>query len=458
MRTNRPTPTAEPVYTHGGARTKGVGPLAELRRSVMACMLWEDSFYESGESIADRICALVPKCTPEDVRILALEARTEMKLRHVPLMLAVAMCRSEKHRKHVAATLEAVIQRPDELSEFLALYWKDKRCPIAAQAKKGLARAFQKFNEYSLQKYNGDNAIKLRDVLFLVHAKPKDKEQERIWKRLVKDELKTPDTWETQLSAGKDKKKTWERLIREEKLGALALLRNLRNMQEADVDMDKIRGALEVMDVSRVLPFRFVAAAKHAPKLEAEIDAAMLRSCAQLPKLRGKTIVILDVSGSMYSAGNVSKRSDMTRAYAACALGAILRERCETPCIYATAGSDARRIHKTELVPARRGMALVEAIHGMSAPLGGGGIFLKQVLDYVKKKEHRAERIVVFTDEQDCDTSYDGRPAKAKPFGEYNYLINVSNEKNGIGYGPNWVHLDGFSEAVIDFIAQHEAE
>jgi 60 kDa SS-A/Ro ribonucleoprotein len=84
--------------------------------------------------------------------------------------------------------------------------------------------------------------------LFLCHPKPKDKAQAALWKRLVDNELKTPDTWE----AGKDKKATFERLILEKKLGALALLRNLRNMETAKVADKIIATALEMMKVERV--------------------------------------------------------------------------------------------------------------------------------------------------------------------------------------------------------------
>ena len=55
-----------------------------------------------------------------------------------------------------------------------------------------------------------------------------------MWKRLIAGELAVPDTWEVALSSGANKREAWERLLREQKLGALALLRNLRNMREAE--------------------------------------------------------------------------------------------------------------------------------------------------------------------------------------------------------------------------------
>lgn len=460
----RPIPT--PKFTHEGAVAYNTTAEQDLRRSVMACMLWENSFYESGEEIAARITGLVKKVAPEKVAQIAIEARSLMKLRHVPLLLTVEMAKLPSHRHMVAPVAEEVIQRADELAEILSIYARGrtgnkKLNKLSKQLQKGIAKAFQKFDEYQLAKYNQDNEVKLRDVLFLSHAKPKNRAQKALWTRLVNKELKTPDTWEVGISAAKGDpaatKKEWTRLLREEKLGALALIRNLRNMEQAGVDQQLIKDALLSSDTTRVLPFRFVAAAQAAPKFENELDQLLIQSAQQLPKLPGKTILIVDVSGSMYGAGNISKHSDMTRVEAAGALAAIARESCENVSIYATAGNDSSRIHKTALVPPRHGMALIEKFRkqGFATELGGGGIFLKQVLDYVYEKEQYADRIIVFTDEQDCDIKCN--PATANAFGKTNYIINISNEKNGIGYKPKWVHIDGFSEAVLQYIVAAES-
>lgn len=229
MKTNT---ARQPIHTHEGARASHIKPIDELRRTVLACLLWENSFYESGEDVAARIKRLVPQCEPQDVADLAIEARDKQRLRHVPLLLVRELARYPS-RFRVASTLAHVIQRADELAEFLALYWKDGRKPLAKQVKLGLGWAFRKFDEYQLAKYNRDDAIKLRDVLFMVHAKPKDDEQAALWKRLVDGQLATPDTWEVALSGGADKREAFERLISEGKLGYMALLRNLRNMHQA---------------------------------------------------------------------------------------------------------------------------------------------------------------------------------------------------------------------------------
>jgi hypothetical protein len=295
--------------THEGAPAQNISSELQLRRSVLACLLWEDQFYEDGVEIAGRIQSLVSKVSAEKVAALALEARGEMKLRHVPLLLVREMARLKTHRELVSQTLAQVIQRADELAEFVGIYWKDGKVPLSAQTKKGLAKTFHKFDEYQLATYDRNGPIRLRDVLFLCHAKPRDVQQAALWKRLIEGELQTPDTWEVALSSGADKRDAWERLLRERKLGALALLRNLRNMKQAGVDESLVLGGIDSMNTGRVLPFRFLAAARYVPQWEEALERAMLSSLTEEEKLPGRTVLLVDISGSMTAA--LSRRSEM---------------------------------------------------------------------------------------------------------------------------------------------------
>lgn len=144
--------------THEGAAARHTSAELQLRRSVLACLLWESQFYEDGIEIASRIAELVPKVAAEKVAALAIEAREQMKLRHVPLLLVREMARQKTHRAPVSETLARVIQRADELAEFVAIYWKDGRVLLSGQVKKGLAAAFPKFDEYQLAKYDRGGA------------------------------------------------------------------------------------------------------------------------------------------------------------------------------------------------------------------------------------------------------------------------------------------------------------
>lgn len=434
MKTNvKKTPV--PAFTHEGAQAVPSNAYTELRRAVLACLLWEDTFYESGISIADRITALVKQVPQEKVAQLAIDARTKYNLRHVPLLLVREMARGKGNL--VGRTLSEVIQRADELSEFVSLYWKDKKQPLSKQVKVGLAHAFTKFNEYALGKYKGtEKAVTLRDVLFLCHAKPKDDAQAALWKRLVDGTIETPDTWETALSAGVNKKETFERLIRDHKLGYMALLRNLRKMLEVDVEESIVRAAISAGAAnSKALPFRFISAARAAPRFEPQLDAAMAIAVQDLARLLGKTVVLVDVSGSMDAA--LSAKSDLTRLDSACGLAIMAREMCEDCRVFAFSQSLME-------IPARRGMALTDAIqrsmpHG-GTQLGGAVRWINANVKY--------DRLIVVTDEQSASPV---PPPTAK-----GYMVNVATYKYGIGYGP-WTRLDGFSEALLAFIQESES-
>lgn len=450
-------PAVSKVRTHEGGKTVAVPPLAALRRSVLTCLLWENSFYEKGDTTAARIADLVKQCTPDDVAALAVEARDKMQLRHVPLLLVRELARVKGNGPLVARTLTRVIQRPDELTEYLAIYWSAGRCPISAASKRGLRDAFGAFSPYQLAKYqDADKKVKLADVLRVVRPKAKDATINETYRALRKGELKAPDTWEVELSAGKDKRATFERLIAEKKLGALATLRNLRNMQQAGVPDAVIRERLAA-PMSRVWPYRYVVAAKYAPALEDALEQAMFRSVSEVPTLPGRTGLLIDVSGSMdYALSErsknaspwafqhelVAKPEETSRIDVACGLAILLREKAQSVAV-ATFSS-----HLAHIAP-RRGFALRDAIK-QSQPHQSTA--LRAALEHLKTSREWADvdRVIVITDEQ----SQDGiAPAWTK----LAYVINVASYKHGVGYHSGYEHIEGWSERVLDYLAAVEA-
>lgn len=444
-----------PVHTHGGAKASRVSAKERLERSVMSCLLWENEHYEDGKAIGERITELVGQVSPDDVADIAIRAKSNMKLRHVPLLLTRELMRSKEGRAYAKDLFPQIITRPDDISEFMALYWMNNPAePIAKQVKVHLGNTFRKFSEYQLQKWSGgQKAVKLRDAMRILRPKPDNDVESALWGRLVKGELKTPDTWEVELSAGKDKKETFERLMAENKLGTLAFLRNLRNMDQAGVPIEVVSEYAATAKVDRIIPFQFISAAKASPRFEAIVEHMMFRCLADQPKLAGKTILVVDTSGSMSS--QLSIKSQMSRMDVAASLAILARELCDNPVIYCTAGDDYKRIHATVNVPARRGFALSDycKYENIYKQIGGGGIFLTQCLESIKEKEKTADRIIVLTDEQDCDTKLN--PDKADAFGTHNYIINLASYQNGISYSK-FTHISGWSEKVLDYIRVSE--
>jgi hypothetical protein len=199
-----------------------------------------------------------------------------------------------------------------------------------------------------------------------------------------------------------------------------------------------VLAAIGAVKTERVLPFRFLAAARSAPQWEEALEAAMFRALEGRPaRLAGHTVLLVDVSGSMEAV--LSRRSEMRRSDAAYGLAILLREIAEKVTIY-TFSEGARR------VASRRGMALRDALDQSQEHLG---TYLGAALRYVEADVREGwDRLVVITDEQSHDTV----PA---PRGK-GYVLNVASNRNGVGYGA-WTHIDGWSEAVIDYIAELEA-
>lgn len=444
MRVNRKI-VVPAILTHEGAKAVRIDAEQQLRRSVLSCMLWESEFYVDGQSIADRITSevkaiLQKKGGAKIVADLALEARSSFKLRHAPLHLIRALVQAAPGLPKyetvpvIADALAEVIQRPDELSEFLSMYWATGKKPIPNQVKKGLGRAFQKFNEYSLGKYaNRDAAVKLRDVLFLTHVKPKDDAQAEVFKKLANGDLKAPEnSWEVKLSSGTDKKETFTKLF-SEGTGSLATLRNLRNAIQSGVDDSVIRNAILGINIERVLPFRFITAARYASKFEPELEQTMLKCIDGHEKLKGKTVLVVDNSGSMYGA-SISAKSELTRADAAQALAILLREICEEVQVVVYSG-------KSAVIAPRRGFALRDLIQTAT---DHGSTDIDLALQVAAHEGY--DRVVVITDEQ-SQTAIGGPLPGTK-----GYFINVASNQNGIGYNNGWNHFDGMSEAFADYI------
>lgn len=418
-----------------GVSVPSISTEKQLNRLVLASMLWEKQFYLDGQSNADLIKSLVPKVKPAKVAELAVKARSQFKLRHVPLLLCRELARIGKLD---AVTLARVIQRADEMGEFLAIYWAEKRTPLSNQIKKGLAQAFLGFNEYQLAKYDKASAsVSMRDVMFLAHPKPACPEQEALFKRVANKELATPDTWETELSAGADKGETFTRLMKERKLGALAFLRNLRNMLGAGVSEKDIRTYATSVNVDRVLPFRYIAAARIVPQLEDMLEAMMFRSLEKAPKLTGKTILLVDVSPSMFGT-KVSEKSDLDRYDAAAALAMLCSEVCENLEVYSFARDCVR-------VAPRKGFALVDAIKSSQQ---SNGTLMGKAVTTVNRLEY--DRLIVISDEE----SQDSVPL---PKGDKGYILNVASYKNGVNHSK-WTTVTGFSESVLEYIRVSEQD
>jgi hypothetical protein len=434
--------------THEGGPASIIKPLEELKRSVMSCLLWEDSFYEDGVAIADRVKELVGKVSQEEARQVLMDAKFKSKLRHIPLYMLTLFAENKWLRKDDVAK---VCKRVDDMTELLSLYWKDGKKPLSHQLIKGLALAIPRFEEYHFAKYNRAKQVKLRDVFRIARPKPENEAQSALWKRVVADELAVPDTWEVAISAcGKDNEKKareFTRLLTEKvkdeetgkefnKLGDLAFLRNLRLMKEVGVDESTIRSSFSERKWGWIIPYQFITAASRSPVFEDVLEEAMFKCLCDQQPIEGNVALLVDVSGSMDS--QLSRKSDVMRYDVAASLAVLLREVCKDVKLY----SFNTEIHE---LPPRRGFALRDAI---CKQVGGG----TEMWGAIRKagSDRRSRIMVVITDEQTMDS---GKYSDANA--DLLVIINVASYQRGVGYEKGVVHINGWSDSTVDWLREY---
>ncbi len=309
---NKPTKTAAPVINLAGGDAYSQSPENALVSMLLTNFIRPQA-YRSGSEALTKLQQLVAQSDPLFAAKAGIYARNEFGMRSVSHVLAGELAHNVKGQEWAKNFYDRVIRRPDDITEIVAYYISQYGKPLPNSLKQGLARSFDRFDAYQLAKYRGkSNNISLVDVVNLVHPRPGEKNGDAL-KALVNDELRSENTWEARISAaGQDTAKrrlAWKDLLESNKLGYLALLRNLRNIMtdapdmvslacEQLVDEKRIRGSL-------VLPFRFTTAIKEISQIpeSREVVTALSRavdiSAQNCPEFEGNTLIAVDTSGSM---------------------------------------------------------------------------------------------------------------------------------------------------------------
>lgn len=422
--------------TYENAIASNISYEEQLRRTVMAAILWEDNFYEDGITVSNRIKDLIGKVDKETALNILFEAKFENKLRHIPLFMIVHML---KYNYICSEDIVKVITRADDILELLSLYINENGRKLNNQLKKALSKALNKFDEYHFSKYTRkSNKIKFGDVIKLVHPKPSSKEQSDLWKRIIENKLKSPDTWEVNLSTKTDDTKTvFTRLIKENKLGDLAFLRNLRLMLINGVDEELIRNEIVNRKWDKILPHQFIIAYNKTISFKEELELSLFKSLSGFKKIPGKTAILVDKSLSMGS--TLSKNSEITRYSVACGLSIMSKEVCEDADVFTFNDRLCYVIKK------HRGFDLLQAL---GAPKGG--TCLGKAIKDLSKHGHY-DNIIIVTDEQSEDTP-DFNAVNAKNV----FIVNVGVYDKGISYeNEKVVHINGWSENTVTYITKY---
>ncbi len=308
----------------------------ELVTAVLTSMFGEPKFYGSTDNDIVRLATECASAAPEFLCKLACYARNEANLRSVSHVLTCVIAR-EAH-EFTRTTVRNVVVRPDDITEIFACYKQMYGKPFPNALKRETAQVLQRFDEYQLAKYNGGHrSVTFRDVLRITHPTPKDSSTEALFGKILSDTLATPYTWETELSARGNTRAVWNELIASGKVGYMALLRNLRNIVKCGANLAPVLDALsdpERVKTSRQLPFRFYSAyltlsseGLMTDEIHRALEKALTASVENMEPIPGRTLIAIDVSGSMMTA--VSRKSILRCADIAALLGAMASRLCE---------------------------------------------------------------------------------------------------------------------------------
>ncbi|MBB5870258.1 hypothetical protein F4553_003637 [Allocatelliglobosispora scoriae] len=484
------------VTTHQGGRGFTRDRKTELFLLAVSNMVGEQTFYEGASERDDRFRALVAKVAVSDPEWFGrfvpwLRLGANMRTASVVAAVEGAKAQVAAGITGSRAIVDSALQRADEPGEALA-YWLGRHGrALPKPVKRGIAdAAVRLYHERSLAKYDSDGtAVRFGDVIELTHPTAKDARQGDLFQHALArrhkrgnpvpesltvlrartellaerstevdaDRLREAGmTWESVAGwrQGPMDAAAWEALI--PSMGYLALLRNLRNFDQAGVSdaaaasvVAKLADASAVRQ-SRVLPMRFLSAFNAAPSLRwaYPLEVALQHALGNVPALPGRTLVLIDTSGSMNS--TFSKDGTLKCWDAAVVFGLALAARAQDATVVSF--SD-----KSKVFPQVAGESVLKGVARFKADgyFIGNGTSTEQA---VRAHFRGHDRVVILTDEQ---AAWHGASSvyAAVPEGVPGYTWNLAGYR--IGHAPtgggNRYTFGGLTDAAFGMIPLLEA-
>lgn len=481
---------------HEGAPAYDMSDKTKLVNMVSTWLYMEPKFYnEDTNSVThdEQIIGLIRKIAKNDYEFLLKTAsylRNYMNLRSAPQVLLAEAAMSNKGMPKVCVREYAsdIIKRPDEMASIIAYVQgvlgdigdnrKDGSLPKAL--KQGIAKVFLKFDEYQLQKYNNKaRMVKLIDVARLVHPKPKNPDQAVLLRKLINDELQTPNTWNAITSAEGSSKESWNKAL--ENMPYQARLMNLRNIIKNGANIKKAMSLItnpEAIKKSKMFPFAFANAYSAIEEFDDGIGnkdkmfvldglaKALEIASENLPKIPGTTVILADNSGSMST--TISQKGQ-TRAYEiADILLCMAHKMCERSytMVFAT---------EPKMIQISTRDSIMTNFNILKEQNNGGGTYAYKTIQEIEKQGIVADRIILLSDMQCYGQSEYSFGYGEKPV-EFNKLLEEYRRKhnpkcilysvNLCGYGTLQVPendsrtclIDGWSEKLLSYIPRFESD
>jgi hypothetical protein len=437
------------LLTYEGGRAYARDADSDLFLLAVTNMVGEDTFYERATERDARFRTLVHRVTqtnPAFVAGLAPYLRTTMLMRSASLVMAAEYVAAGGANGR--AVVNGVLQRADEPAEMLG-YWLSthgRNVPMAM--KRGIADAAARlYTERAALRYDGlSRAVRMADVIELTHPAPRDERQSALFKWLLDrhhhDDARAdnevlpmlaaaaeldaiePDarrdllrahgpealaragfSWERLagwLPGGMDAE-AWEAVI--PSMGVMALVRNLRNFDQADISESAIeRVVAKVTDAdevarARLFPYQVWAAYSNAPSdnWKRALGRTLDLTGGNIPALDG-TLVVIDTSGSMQA--TMSRRSRMMRVEVAAVMAMATAKRAKDVDVVIYGEGNAR-------VDSLRGASILAGVDKVVRSIGSVGHATyghTAIRDWFDPKRHR--RAVIFTDDQQHDAGH----------------------------------------------------
>jgi len=438
------------LATHEGGSGFASDAKTELFRLAVTNMVGEDTFYEAASDRDKRFKTLIHKVSVADpawMRSFIPWLRNTANMRSASVVAAVefsmALRGVDGTRAIRIEAIDLACQRADEPAEVLGYTLAHYGRALPAVVKQGVARAASRlYNEYSALKYDGGSrGIRMGDVIELTHPRAKDKAQDALFKHLLdrrhghfdfagiealpklpkltaaysldstpvelrrallRDEgpealSEAGYTWERLsgwLPGGMDAE-AWEAII--PSMGYMALLRNLRNFEQAKVDKAVLTQVAERLSdpeqvvKSRQFPYRFWSAFKNSGTMffGPALEAALEGSVANIPTFKGRTLVLCDTSHSMTAA--VSGRSKVQRFEIAGLFASAVAAHSDGVDLIMYANSGYQ-------IPIQ--VSVMRTIQSIASQIGRVG-YGTETWPTARKFYNGHDRVVVFTDMQD---------------------------------------------------------
>jgi hypothetical protein len=430
---------------------------SELFLLAVANMVGENTFYESASKRDTRYAELVQKATladPEWTARFLRWLRSDANMRTASIVGAAEFAKARKDaglNGMSRQVIDSVLQRADEPGEMLGYWTSVHGKNVPKPVKRGVADAVNRlYDERSFLKWDSAaRGFRFGDVLNLTHPSAPDPWQAALYEHILdarhghvgeippglgmlrnRDELmKWPSekrrglfahadyaastvlrsagmTWESVAGwlQGPMDAKAWEAVI--PSMGYMALLRNLRNFDQAGV-ADEVAAKVserladpEQVAKSRQFPMRFLSAYRAAPSLRWAwpLEKAIDLSLSNVPELSGRTLILVDTSGSM--ASPFSKDGTLMRWDAAAVFGIALGKRCAAADVVSFSNGYYGG-NGTKVFSLTHGQSLLKAVDRWK----DGGFFIGRGTDTAGAVQRHLrpgyhDRVVILTDEQ----------------------------------------------------------